>query len=243
MMYFLLALIPYAVQLFFIIHIIKNRKPFYWLFAILLLPYIGGLVYFFVHILPDLGKNKAARKIGKTIAETINPLGEVNRLLDVVKAQDTIANRLLLAQAYSDAQLYPEAIDWYIKCLEGPYKNDRTILFPLAHTYFLNNQVDKAQEITSELEKEKAFETLDEKLLVVLIKEAQGEQVFDQLEQLYERSDNFETGYYYVRALLAKNETEKAREIVADMKETLKTYRNFRDIMGPQWVLKSERLL
>ncbi len=243
MIYYLIALVPYIVQLFFIIHIIRNHKPYYWLFLVLFLPYIGGLAYFFIEILPSLVSSRTGRKIGQNIAKTVNPMGNIKKLKEQIEIQDTVSNRMQLAAAYADAGMYAEAAEWYSRCLTGPYKDDRSILFPLADAWFHLGKIEEARAVLDKLEKEKPFDMLNEQLLVLLVRQAGGEDVSGVLEQLYSRSHNFEAGYYYVQNLVTRGEHEKASAVVKEMQDTLKNFRNFRDTMGREWVSRSEKEL
>ncbi|MDR2897923.1 MAG: hypothetical protein LBU99_03840 [Spirochaetaceae bacterium] len=242
-MAFILMLITYVIQLLLIIHIMKNSRPYYWILVIIWIPYIGGIAYFLVEILPGLSRNANVRTMGNRLVSSINPMGEINRLKEQTAMQDTVSNRLLLAEAYGNAGMYTEAIDLYKSCLTGPYAKDRSILFPLAESYFHNGSITEARTILDDLEKEKPFTAFEEQLLKLLVREAEGEELFEQFEQLYSRSNNFEAGYYYVRSLIQRGEQEKAAAVIGDMKKTLKMYSNFKKTMGKEWIGRSEQEL
>ncbi|MDR1748276.1 MAG: tetratricopeptide repeat protein, partial [Spirochaetaceae bacterium] len=230
-MAFILMLVPYVIQLLLIIHIMKNRRPYYWIWIVIWLPYIGGIAYFIVEILPEISRGGYMRKIGNSIASSINPMGEIHRLKEQAAVQDTVSNRLLLAEAYGKAGMYSEAIEFYRQCLTGPYTKDRSILMPLAAAYYHNGDIPEARTILDELEREKPFTVFEEQLLSLLVRESGGEDMFEQFEQLYSRSNSFEAGYYYVRALVRSGEQDRAAAVIGDMKKTLKMYANFKKTM------------
>ena len=55
MSYLLLAL-PYLLQLLCIIHVLKTGRNTSWIWLIIFLPYVGGLAYLVVEVLPTLGR-------------------------------------------------------------------------------------------------------------------------------------------------------------------------------------------
>lgn len=239
-MYFLFALIPYAVQVLLIIHVIKTGRQTFWIFLILFVPYIGGVVYVIVELLPDLLHGRTGRTAGRVLSRAINPGGDLRQLEEQLKIQNTVSNKLSLAAAYAQAERYADSIALYRECLSGPYANDPTILFPLAQALYFSNQAAEARQILDALKKAKVFDRLEEQLLDVLVREASGETVLPELALLYERNQNFEAGYYYVRSLVRSGDREKAASVVAAMKETARHFRQFRKTMGRDWLAKSE---
>ena len=50
----ILAFLALAVQLFFIIHVVKTRREYYWILILIFFSIFGCIVYFFVEFLPDM---------------------------------------------------------------------------------------------------------------------------------------------------------------------------------------------
>jgi hypothetical protein len=60
----LFGLIPFALQLLLIIHVLKTRRDFFWIYLLIFLPLVGGLAYIVVEILPGIGRSRAVRSAG-----------------------------------------------------------------------------------------------------------------------------------------------------------------------------------
>ncbi|MBQ3800986.1 MAG: PLDc N-terminal domain-containing protein, partial [Treponema sp.] len=73
MLFYLVSALPYILQLLLIIHIIRNGKPFLWLWLIVFLPYIGGIVYLVMEVLPDLRSGGSVSRMGAAVANAVNP--------------------------------------------------------------------------------------------------------------------------------------------------------------------------
>ncbi|MGL4983044.1 MAG: hypothetical protein ACRC4W_09410 [Treponemataceae bacterium] len=243
-MLWLVALIPYILQIILIVHVIKTHRPFYWLYVLIFLPSgLGGIAYVLVEILPEYFNRSTRQKIGVNLTNIINPNAKIEELEKQLKAQKTIANKMLLAEAYIDGQKYESAINLYQECLTGPYKDDKAILFPLAKSYFFMKDYSKAQEIIKSLKEHSSLSETQEVLFEILIEDKNGEDTLERLQTLYEKSASFEVGYYYIEKLIHNQQSEKAQEILLGMKESIKTYKKFASAMGKDWINKSETLL
>ena len=134
------ALVPYILQLALIIHCIKTNKPFYWIYLIIFIPYVGGVAYLLVELLPALLNSRQLRQTGQSIVRTFNPSVTIKKLEDQLENQDTVSNRTALAQAYIEAQQYDKAVPLLRSCLSGPFADDRATLLLLAQALFADGQ-------------------------------------------------------------------------------------------------------
>ena len=134
------ALVPYILQLALIIHCIKTNKPFYWIYLIIFIPYVGGVAYLLVELLPALLNSRQLRQTGQSIVRTFNPSVTIKKLEEQLKNQDTVSKRTALAQAYIEAQQYDKAVPLLRSCLSGPFADDRAILLLLAQALFADGQ-------------------------------------------------------------------------------------------------------
>lgn len=134
------ALVPYILQLALIIHCIKTNKPFYWIYLIIFIPYVGGVAYLLVELLPALLNSRQLRQTGQSIVRTFNPSVTIKKLEEQLENQDTVSNRTVLAQAYIKAQQYDKAVPLLRSCLSGPFADDRATLLLLAQALFADGQ-------------------------------------------------------------------------------------------------------
>jgi len=134
------ALVPYILQLALIIHCIKTNKPFYWIYLIIFIPYVGGVAYLLVELLPALLNSRQLRQTGQSIVRTFNPSVTIKKLEEQLENQDTVSNRTALAQAYIKAQQYDKAVPLLRSCLSGPFADDRATLLLLAQALFADGR-------------------------------------------------------------------------------------------------------
>ena len=134
------ALVPYVLQLALIIHCIKTNRPFYWIYLIIFIPYVGGVAYLIVELLPALVNSRQLRQTGQSIARAFNPSHEIQKLQEQLENQDTVSNRTALAQAYIEARQYDKAVPLLQSCLTGPFADDRATLLLLARALFADGQ-------------------------------------------------------------------------------------------------------
>src|SRR5690554_660730 len=98
-MYFYLII---AFQAFCIYHLFKNRKSFYWIFAILFLPLVGCVAY----LVTQVPKKSDPNKIPQNIKKRITPSNKLKALEQTLEFAETYLNRVNLADAYLEATDY-----------------------------------------------------------------------------------------------------------------------------------------
>ena len=76
----LLAGIVIAIQLFFVVHVLRTGRPTYWVFIILAAPVLGCVAYYLVEIFPRTRESaRAERAINRA-------LGGIGKAVDPTKA-------------------------------------------------------------------------------------------------------------------------------------------------------------
>jgi len=187
-----------------------------WIFIIIMVPALGGLVYFLTQILPDLQQSSAARKVSSDVAKMVNPTRELQRLRENLDIVDSVKNRQLLARECVNAGLYEEAIELYKDCLQGRSEHDPYIMQELATAYFVGECYAEAKDTFLRLrEASPEFRSTDGQLLYART-----------LEHLEEDDDSLReyeavAGYFpgeeancrYALLLKKNGRTEKASEM------------------------------
>ena len=249
-MHLIILALPYILQLALIIHIIKTNKPFYWLYLIIFIPYLGGAAYILLELLPAVLSSREIRRAGENLARTLNPSAELKKLEEQLKNQDTVNNRSALAQAYIEAERFTDALPLLQSCLTGPFADNASLLFLNAQALYGSGRVEEAAAIIEKLQKKHALSSVKEKLFELQVRSSLLKQpLLEDFEKLWNESKNFEAGFYYVKALVESDKTgeeinrEKARLVIEDMQRILKTYRNFSRSMGAEWLKKAKALV
>ncbi len=142
----LLGILSLIVQIYFAVHAVQNGKDRYWVYIIILFPGIGSLIYFFSEYLPELRHSPGFRKAKSGLGKLIDPEKEVRHLEDRLELNDSIKNRLALAQGYVNAGKLDRAVSMYESCLNGIHSDDPVAVEGLCCAYFFQGSFAQAKE-------------------------------------------------------------------------------------------------
>jgi hypothetical protein len=239
----LFGLIPFALQLLLIIHVLKTRRDFFWIYLLIFLPLVGGLAYIVVEILPGIGRSRAVRSAGQAVAKAINPTRRMRELESLLALQDTVRNRLDLAGEYRAGGLPEKAVDVLKGCLTGVHADDPELRHTLAQALVESGQAAEALPLLARLEREGRLESVSDKISVLRAREAAGEDTLSAYRLLYEADKGLESGYWHVAALVKAGRREEAAKVVQEMRDQLKRFRQFKRTMGTQWLERAAKIL
>ncbi len=235
---YIFAFLPYIFQLLLIIHMIKRNKPFVWLWLIVFLPYIGGIVYFIMEVLPELIHSQSVSNMGSAIDGRFHPNKKIEDLERLVKRQGTISNIVQLADAYSEAGNYEKAVELYKSCLQGPYEHDGEIQFKIVNSLFRAGNIPFAQEALKIFKEHNEISNQEQAIIEILVN-----QDFAKLQDIFDNTSNFEVGYNLVKHYLEIEDLDKAEAIVEEMKEIRTEYPMYKSGQNATWFKLSKRLL
>jgi len=128
------ALIELAAKVACIVHVIRQGRSLAWIWLILLFPFGGPIIYFFLEIWPELGRRGAGRGFSFRLPQ--NPTRTIVRLMEELEYSSTVEKRVQLARAYAAAGRHPEAVETIRACLTGVFKDDPPLTFELAEIGF-----------------------------------------------------------------------------------------------------------
>ena len=238
MLFYIIWALPYILQLLLIIHIIKNGKPFLWFWLVVFLPYIGGLVYILMEIVPELLASGSVEKVGRAVANAVNPGRSLAELESLVKRQDTIANRTRLADCYVSLERYEEAISLYDSCLTGPYSDDAELLVKKINALFLWGKTDMARSLMDEFKKKHKLENAS---LVLLDLQISGD--WEKLMDIFTNTSNFRVGYVCAEHFAKSGDSASAQKVINIMEENLRLYKYLKRTENFDWYKKTKKLL
>ncbi|MBQ9238554.1 MAG: hypothetical protein IJ191_04455 [Treponema sp.] len=237
-MHTFLTLAPYALQLLLIIHIIKNAKPFVWLWLLVFVPYIGGIVYLIVEVLPDCAADGRLRTLKRSVTGADRPAKQLAALEKLVQRQGTITNKTLLADAYQKQARYDEAIALYESCLAGPYASDVDIRFKKITALYNAGRRDEAR---ADMVRLKAL--VPQRNAAHLLLDLELNDDYDAMKALFFQTNNFEAGYRCAVHFHEHNRDDEVATIVAEMKDNLTAYRYLKKTDSNHWYKKTKKLL
>jgi hypothetical protein len=237
-------LVPLALQLLLIIHVIKTGRNTLWIFLLVFLPVVGGLAYLIVEVLPGIGRSRAARAAGNAVARAIQPSRRRRELESLLALQDTVRNRLDLAEEYLAAEEPHQAVEVLRHCLAGVHASDPELRRCLSRALLGCGRPAEALPLLESLAAEGRLEAVSDRLLLLRARTEGGSA--DPLEAyrgLYESDRGMEAGYWYAACLVSRGKREQAEGVVRDMREQLRRFPQFKRTMGQDWLAKAARLL
>lgn len=212
---FYLGGLVFLLQASLAVHAFKTGRE-NWIYIIIMVPALGGLIYFLTQILPDLQGNSAGRRVSSDVARMVNPTRDLRRLRENLDVVDSVQNRQLLAQECVNVGLYQEAIELYESCLQGRYEHDPYIMLELANAYFASELYLEAKSTFLKIrETNPEFHSAEGQLLYARTLEYL-EEVDDSLREYEAAATHYpgeEANCRYALLLKKIGRTERAREI------------------------------
>ena len=138
-------------QIAFAIHAVRTGRDRTWLYFIIFVPLIGCVAYFVTQILPELGDHPNVRKAGRTLARSMNPMGELERRKAELEISDNVENRERLADECMAVDYFAEAEQLYDMCLTSHHQNDPNIRLKLAQAQFAQDNFAAARATLEDL--------------------------------------------------------------------------------------------
>ncbi|MES2988565.1 MAG: tetratricopeptide repeat protein [Pseudomonadota bacterium] len=102
-----------GLQVICIVHLMRNSRNPLWLSALIFLPVVSAIAYFFVEILPRMGGNRHVRAAKNNVVAMIDPERDLRAAKDALDLADTAGNRLRVADALAGLGRHDEAVPLY----------------------------------------------------------------------------------------------------------------------------------
>ncbi len=131
----LYLLIP-AAQIFFIIHVFRTGRPFYWFYIIMFIPMFGILAYVVMELLPGASRSPEGQKAMGNAKRLIDPEGNYRKLAAQLDMAPTVANMRALADECVTLGRLDEAEKLYHDSLHGFHATDPYLMLGLARIRF-----------------------------------------------------------------------------------------------------------
>jgi hypothetical protein len=125
---YLYFILPLAIQVICVIHVIRTGRDRSWIWAIVFLPLIGCIVYAIIELIPDVFSRRRTRQLAAGVSRVLNPGGKISRLQAELDFSPTVENRMALAEAWEEAGDNGKAAELWEKCLEGIHADDVHIM-------------------------------------------------------------------------------------------------------------------
>lgn len=211
-MYFYLII---AFQIFCIYHLFKNRNSYYWILAIVFLPFIGCVTYLVTQVLTK----RDTKNFQENLTTIVDPSHRVKGFERKFEFAETYLNRVNLADAYLASHNYNKAIDHYVKALEDKTQNDFYVKESLIKSYYYSKDYDQVIDISESLENHKDFEKSDLPFLfgMALAEKGRDADAEIQLRSIDRPYSNYNERLAFVKFLLSVDKTNDAKEIIQEL--------------------------
>lgn len=109
-------------------HAVKTGRDSMWLWIILMLQPVGGLVYIALNIVPDVFGGRAARRVSRVARETLDPHREYREAKAACDDTPTVRNQSRVATAAAHLGKHAEAEALYREAAHGVHADDPVLL-------------------------------------------------------------------------------------------------------------------
>ncbi len=165
-----------VIQAFFIYHVYRSGRPYWWAAVILSMPVVGCLIYYALEVFPNSLEHRSARRAAAELARAMNPSGELRRRLEALAVCPSVSNRVAAAEEFMRCGIFGEAVRLYEDALVGPHGDDPSVLLGLARAHVNNGTFEDARAALQRLSESDARYRPDEaRLLLARTFEGLGE--------------------------------------------------------------------
>lgn len=217
-MYFYLII---AFQGFCIYHLFKNKNSFYWIFAILFLPFIGCLTYLVTQVLYKRNTVGIQGNLTTVIEpkKTVVSSSKIKNMELQLEFADTYLNRVNLADAYLEANDYASAIKHYKIALEDQTQNDFFVKAHIIKSFYYTKDFDQVIAYSDGLQDHKEYEKSEIPFYygMALAEKDRAEEAVEQLKIVDRPYSNYNERVAFAKFLLRLDRTKDAKELVEEL--------------------------
>src|ERR1700749_78710 len=134
------------------VHVVRTGQNMMWLYIILFLSPIGGLVYLIAIVIPQLSGGPAARKAREAARDTLDPTRDYRQAKQAAEDTPTAHNRMRLAAAAGELGKWDEAEAVYRSAAQGVHAEDPALAYGLARSLVELGRYAEARPILEKLE-------------------------------------------------------------------------------------------
>ncbi len=227
-----------GLQVICVIHCIRRSNPGYWLWLIILLPFVGCIAYLFTEIFTK----RDLQNVQSGMGDVLFPSGKIKRLESNLRFSDTFNNRIALADAYLHAGMHDRAIELYESSLQGNFTENEYVFSQLILAHFHKKNYEKIIPLGKKLSGSPQFTRSRTHLFYALSLQFRGHHEDAEIEYLKMKSKfaNYEARYHYAKLLLHTNRHDEAHQLLSDIVNEAShlNYRERRD--NRQWFQQSK---
>lgn len=202
------------------VHAMKTGRSPWWLFILLLLPFVGSLAYVAIELVPAMFSTRGARKVRSEIGTMLDPDKELRERAAAAELVDSVDAKRALAEECEKRGQWAEAIRLYEAAASGIFADDPAVLLGLARAQLGSGNapacletLHKLEEVQGELRNQEAH------LLLARGLEATGhtDEALAEYEAVSRYYAGFEARSRYALLLLKQGRAQQARELFQEV--------------------------
>jgi hypothetical protein len=136
------------------VHVVRSGQNMMWLYLILFLSPIGGIIYVIAVLVPQWTGGPTARKAREAARETLDPGRDYRVAKQAADDTPTVHNRMRLAAAAGELGRWDEAEAVYRTAAQGVHAEDPALAYGLARSLVELGRYAEARPILEKLEAE-----------------------------------------------------------------------------------------
>jgi len=133
------------------VHAVRTNQNMFWLWIILIIPWLGGLVYLIAIVLPSMLGGTTARRMGAATRAALDPGRDYRSAKLAHDDSPTVGNAMRLASAAAALGRYDEAERLYADAARGIHADDPTLLLGRANALLELNRYQDALTVLEQL--------------------------------------------------------------------------------------------
>ncbi|MFY9642394.1 MAG: tetratricopeptide repeat protein [Rhodomicrobium sp.] len=202
------------------VHAMKTGRSPWWLFILLLLPFVGSLAYVAIELVPAMFGTRGARKVRSEIGTMLDPDKEWRERVAQAELVDSVDAKRALAEEYEKRGQWQDAIRLYKDAATGIFADDPAVLVGLARAQLGSGDAPACLETLHKVDEvQAALRTQEAHLLLARALEATGctDEALAEYEAVSRYYAGFEARSRYALLLLKLGRVQQARELFQEV--------------------------
>lgn len=206
------------------------------------LPGIGGIVYAFMVLLPDL--RERSRHHAPRVLDALQPGRELTRLSGEWEATPTPHNRLMLARELLRLERWEEAGVHLEVLVRGYFREDPSVRELLGRCRFHSGDWEGAGELLASLEDKGGIAGPVHHAMIAYSAGRLGDpdQARQELEKIFRLSGNLECGWILARSQSDGGLRQDLAATIAAMETQIRRHKDKKRSMDTRWLDRARRL-
>lgn len=206
-----------VLQGFCIYHAYKNNTLQRWFFIIFFLPFIGSLIYLYVHFY----SRQNIENLSEGVKSVLNTNYQIEKLEKELKVADTTTNRVRLADEYVNVGRIEEAITLYKASRNGISADDPDLLMKLIKASYLVKDYATVVDCGEKMKEDYAFKNTEERIAYAwsLYHLGQKEEANTHFQDMDARFANHKHRLEYSKFMQATERSKEAKDLLGELLE------------------------